>query len=156
MRTHLVAQGAWDGGTEPYTWILTVHEQDDGANLTMLYGRDASGRVVCRGGGTGPPVHPGRQLSVNSGGDVQGPRFVHVLAQTYVRRVVLTNKDGTEQDLEIFDHDEFPDTRFGVILVPRTQVLASVAALGGYGRELERFSLAYHERIWREGPAKSG
>lgn len=143
---HLIAEGTYQG----LTWVIWARRDQprEGDLLTMARVTDADGRILHAAGTGGPPLDPGQRLKVSTGGSEEGPRVLLARADPEVRRLVLAVENGDTQDVPLYDHADFPEVRFGSLLLPRDLVLDSVAGLDGDGGELARFSLKFQQGQW--------
>jgi hypothetical protein len=56
--------------------------------------------------------------------------------------------DGSTRSVPLYDCAEIPEVRFAALLLPREDLLDSVAGFGARGRELERFDLRFQQGRW--------
>ncbi len=101
------------------------------------------------GGMGGPPLYAGSLLNIYTGGSEDGPRRVLIRADPAVA-TVRVNLAGEEPAIL---HPVAERRDLGVVffaaLLPRTAVVASVAALDEAGHELEQPDLSRHEEGWQ-------
>ena len=65
-----------------------------------------------------------------------------------MRRLELRAHDGSTRNVPLYDCAEFPEVRFAALLLPREELLDSVAGFGARGPELERFDLRFQQGRW--------
>src|SRR5438552_4634905 len=144
---HVVAEGTDDSGV---SWVIWARRDapSDGDLLSMTRLADAGGRIVHVGASSGPPLYPGRLLNITTGGSEEGPRALLGRVDPTVRRLELRVHDGSTRSVPLYDCAEIPEVRFAALLLPRQQLLGSVAAFGAKGPELERFDLRLQQGRW--------
>lgn len=123
------------GGTRDdcYTFLETIHP--DGH-------RD-------EGGMGGPPLNPGSLMNTYTGGSDRGLRRVVVRADPSVARVSVKLAGGELLDLPQLATRADLGVSFFATLLPQTQGLVSVTAIGADGQVLEPQDLSGHEEAWR-------
>lgn len=123
------------GGTRDdcYTFLETIHP--DGH-------RD-------EGGMGGPPLSPGSLMNTYTGGSDRGLRRVLVRADPRVARVRVKLASGELLDLAQLATRADLGVSFFAALLPLTQGLVSVTAIGADGQVLEPQDLSGHEEAWR-------
>jgi hypothetical protein len=65
-----------------------------------------------------------------------------------VRRLELRMHDGRTRNVPLYDCAEVAEVRFAALLLPREDLLDSVAGFGPKGPELERFDLRFQQGRW--------
>ena len=143
----VVAAGTGDAGV---SWVIWARRDAprDGDLLSMIRLTDSGGRIIHVGVASGPPLYPGRLLNVTTSGSEEGPRALLGRVDPTVRRLVLRVHDGTKKKVPLYDCAEIPEVRFAALLLPREELLESVAGFGAKGRELERFDLRFQQGRW--------
>ena len=123
------------GGTRDdfYTFLETIHP--DGH-------RD-------EGGMGGRPLYPGSLMNTYTGGSDQGLRRVVVRADPRVARVRVELASGELLDLPPLASRADLGVSFFATLLPRTEGLVSVTAVGADGQVLELQDLSTHEESWQ-------
>jgi hypothetical protein len=114
----------------------------------MIRLTDAGGRIIHVGAASGPPLYPGRLLNVSTSGSEEGPRALLGRVAPTVRRLELRVHDGSTRSVPLYDCPEIPEVRFAAVLLPREELLDSVAGFGAKGPELERFDLRFQQGRW--------
>jgi hypothetical protein len=144
---HVVAAGTDEDGV---SWVIWARRDEprDGDLLSMIRLTDAGGRILHLGASSGPPLYPGRLLNVATSGSEEGPRALLARVDPKVRRLELRVHDGSTKDVPMYDCTEIPEVRFAALLLPREELLDSVAGFGVRGRELERFDLRFQQGRW--------
>ena len=143
----VVAAGTGDAGV---SWVIWARRDAprDGDLLSMIRLTDSGGRIIHVGAASGPPLYPGRLLSVTTSGSEEGPRALLGRVDPSVRRLELRVHDGGTRKVPLYDCAEIPEVRFAALLLPREELLESVAGFGAKGRELERFDLRFQQGRW--------
>ena len=143
----VVAAGTGDAGV---SWVIWARRDAprDGDLLSMIRLTDSGGRIIHVGAASGPPLYPGRLLSVTTSGSEEGPRALLGRVDPSVRRLELRVHDGGTRKVPLYDCAEIPEVRFAALLLPREELLESVAGLSARGRELERFDLRFQQGRW--------
>jgi hypothetical protein len=146
---HVVAEGTHDTGVSWVVWARRDAPRE-GDLLSMIKLTDAGGRILHVGAASGPPLYPGRLLNITTSGSEEGPRALLGRVAPSVRRLELRVHDGGMRNVPLFDCAEIPEVRFAAMLLPREELLESVAAFGarGEGPELERFDLRFQQGRW--------
>ena len=144
---HVVAEGTDDTGV---SWVIWARRDAprDGDLLSMIRLTDAGGRIVHAGACSGPLREPGRLLNITTGGSEEGPRSLLGRVDPSVRRLELRVHDGSTRNVPLYDCAEIPEVRFAALLLPREELLDSVAGFGAKGPELERFDLRFQQGRW--------
>src|SRR6266705_3351972 len=134
---HVVAEGTDDTGV---SWVIWARRDAprDGDLLSMIRLTDSGGRIIHLGAASGPALYPGRLLNITTSGSEEGPRALLGRVGPGVRRL----------ELPLYDCAEIPEVRFAALLLPREELLDSVAAFGAKGPELERFDLKFQQGRW--------
>jgi hypothetical protein len=111
------------GGTAEnyYTFLLTMHP--DGHHD--------------EGGFGGPPLHPGRQLNIYTGGDGRGLRRILARTSPLVRRLRLDLATGESRYLLPVGSDPVLGVTFFAALLPWAVDLVSLTGLDADGQILE-------------------
>ena len=151
----VVAAGTGDAGV---SWVIWARRDAprDGDLLSMIRLTDSGGRIIHVGAASGPPLYPGRLLSVTTSGSEEGPRALLGRVDPSVRRLELRVHDGGTRKVPLYDCAEIPEVRFAALLLPRAELLDSVAGFAAKGRELERFDLRFQQGRWEaRHPAKA-
>ena len=132
------------------SWVIWARRDAprDGDLLSMIRLTDSGGRIIHVGAASGPPLYPGRLLNVTTSGSEEGPRALLGRVDPTVRRLVLRVHDGTRKKVPLYDCAEIREVRFAALLLPREELLESVAGFGAKGRELERFDLRFQQGRW--------
>ena len=143
----VVAEGTDDTGV---SWVIWARRNAprDGDLLSMIRLTDAGGRIVHVGVSSGPPLSPGRLLNITTNGSEEGPRALLGRVDPDVRRLELRVHDGSTSNVPLYECAEIPEVRFAALLLPREDLLDSVAGFGARGRELERFDLRFQQGRW--------
>ena len=143
----VVAEGTDDAGV---SWVIWARRDAprDGDLLSMIRLTDAGGRIVHVGVSSGPPLSPGRLLNITTNGSEEGPRALLGRVDPSVRRLELRVHDGSTRNVPLYDCGEIPEVRFAALLLPREELLDSVAGFGAKGPELERFDLRFQQGRW--------
>ena len=143
----VVAEGPDDTGV---SWVIWARRDAPrgGDLLSMIKLTDAGGRIVHVGVSSGPPLYPGRLLNVTTNGSEEGPRALLGRVDPSVRRLELRVHDGSTRNVPLYDCAEIPEVRFAALLLPREELLDSVAGFGTRGPELERFDLRFQQGRW--------
>ncbi len=143
---HVVAEGTDDTGV---SWVIWARRDAprDGDLLSMIRLTDAGGRILHVGASSGPPLYPGRLLNITTNGSEEGPRALLGRVDPSVRRLELRVHDGGTRRVPLYDCTEIPEVRFAALL-PREELLDSVAGFGTKGPELERFDLRFQQGRW--------
>jgi len=144
---HVVAEGTHDTGV---SWVIWARRDAprDGDLLGMIRLTDSGGRIIHVGAASGPPLYPGRLLNISTSGSEEGPRALLGLVDPGVRRLELRVHDGSTRSVPLYDCPEVPEVRFAALLLPREELLDSVAGFGAKGPELERFDLRFQQGRW--------
>jgi hypothetical protein len=144
---HVVAEGADDTGV---SWVIWARRDAprDGDLLSMIRLTDSGGRIIHVGAASGPPLYPGRLLNISTSGSEEGPRALLGRVDPAVRRLELRVHDGSTRTVPLYDCTELPEVRFAALLLPRDELLDSVAGFGAKDRELERFDLRFQQGRW--------
>ena len=144
---HVVATGTGDAGV---SWVIWARRDEPrrGDLLSMIRLTDSGGRILHLGASSGPPLYPGRLLNVATSGSEEGPRALLARVDPKVRRLELRVHDGSTRNVPLYDCAEVPEVRFAALLLPREELLDSVAGFGARGRELERFDLRFQQGRW--------
>jgi hypothetical protein len=114
----------------------------------MIRVTDSGGRIIHVGAASGPPLYPGRLLNISTSGSEEGPRALLGRVGPSVRRLELRVHDGSTRSVPLYDCAEIPEVRFAALLLPREDLLDSVAGFGVKGHELERFDLRFQQGRW--------
>ena len=101
------------------------------------------------GGMAGPPLHPGSLMNTYTGGSDRGLRRVVVRADARVVRVRVELASGELLDLPPVATRPDLGLSFFAALLPRTEGLVSVTAIGTDGQVLEPQDLSGHEKAWQ-------
>lgn len=143
----VVAEGTDDAGV---SWVIWARRDAprDGDLLSMIKLSDSGGRIVHVGAASGPPMYPGRLLNITTSGSEEGPRALLGRVDPSVRRLELRVHDGSTRNVPLYDCAEVPEVRFAALLLPREELLESVAGFGAKGPELERFDLRFQQGRW--------
>ena len=152
---HVVAAGTDDAGV---SWVIWARRDQprDGDLLSMIRLTDTGGRILHLGASSGPPLYPGRLLNVATSGSEEGPRALLARVDPKIRRLELRVHDGGTTNVPLYDCAEIPEVRFAALLLPRGELLDSVAGFAAKGRELERFDLRFQQGRWEaRHPAKA-
>jgi|GEM_PF-3030661 len=144
---HVVAEGTHDTGV---SWVIWARRDTprDGDLLSMIRLTDAGGRILHVGASSGPPLYPGRLLNITTNGSEEGPRALLGRVDPSVRRLELRVHGGSTRRVPLYDCAEVPEVRFAALLLPREELLDSVAGFGARGPELERFDLRFQQGRW--------
>jgi hypothetical protein len=144
---HVVAEGTGDTGV---SWVIWARRDAprDGDLLSMIRLTDSGGRIIHVGAASGPPLYPGRLLNITTSGSEVGPRALLGRVGPGVRRLELRVHDGGTRNVPLYDCAEIPEVRFAALLLPREELLDSVAGFGAKGPELERFDLRFQQGRW--------
>jgi hypothetical protein len=144
---YVVAAGTDDAGV---SWVIWARRDEPrgGDLLSMIRLTDSGGRILHLGASSGPPLYPGRLLNVTTSGSEEGPRALLARVDPKVRRLELRVHDGSTSNVPLYDCAEIPEVRFAALLLPREDLLDSVAGFGARGRELERFDLRFQQGRW--------
>jgi len=144
---HVVAEGTDDTGV---SWVIWARRDAprEGDLLSMIRLTDAGGRIIHVGASSGPPLYPGRLLNVTTNGSEEGPRALLGRVDPTVRRLELRVHDGSTRKVPLYDCAEVPEVRFAALLLPREELLDSVAGFAAKGPELERFDLRFQQGRW--------
>ena len=144
---HVVAAGTDDAGV---SWVIWARRDEprEGDLLSMIRLTDSGGRILHLGASSGPPLYPGRLLNVTTSGSEEGPRALLARVDPKVRRVELRVHDGSTRNVPLYDCAEIPEVRFAALLLPRAELLDSVAGFAAKGPELERFDLRFQQGRW--------
>ena len=144
---YVVAEGTGDTGV---SWVIWARRDapHDGDLLSMIRLTDASGRILHVGVSSGPPLYPGRLLNITTNGSEEGPRALLGRVDPKVRRLELRVHDGSTRNVPLYDCAEIPEVRFAALLLPREELLDSVAGFAAKGPELERFDLRFQQGRW--------
>jgi hypothetical protein len=144
---HVVAEGT--GGTG-VSWVIWARRDEprDGDLLSMIRLTDSGGRIIHVGASSGPPLYPGRLLNITTSGSEEGPRALLGRVDLSVRRLELRVHDGSTRNVPLYDCAEIPEVRFAALLMPREELLDSVAGFAAKGPELERFDLRFQQGRW--------
>ena len=144
---HVVAAGTDDAGV---SWVIWARRDEprNGDLLSMIRLTDTGGRILHLGASSGPPLYPGRLLNVSTSGSEEGPRALLARVDPKVRRLELRVHDGSTSNVPLYDCAEISEVRFAALLLPREDLLDSVAGFGARGRELERFDLRFQQGRW--------
>jgi hypothetical protein len=67
-----------------------------------------------------------------------------------VRAVTVTTAGGDVLAMPLYDHQDFPEVRFGLLLVDRSLRLAHVTAYDQDGRQLDQFDMSFHQHVWHD------
>ncbi len=143
----VVAAGTGDAGV---SWVIWARRDAprDGDLLSMIKLSDSGGRIIHVGAASGPPLYPGRLLNITTSGSEEGPRALLGRVDPRVRRLELRVHDGSTRNVPLYDCAEVPEVRFAALLLPREELLDSVAGFGAKGPELERFDLRFQQGRW--------
>src|SRR5262247_2898260 len=120
----------------------------DGCLWIMIRLPHSGGRLLHLGASSGLPLYPGRLLNVTTSGSEEGPRALLARMDPKVRRLELRVHDGSTRDVPLYDCAEIPEVRFAALLLPREELLDSVAGFAAKGPELERFDLRFQQGRW--------
>jgi hypothetical protein len=101
------------------------------------------------GGMAGPLLHPGSLMNTYTGGSDRGLRRVVVRADARVARVRVELASGELLDLPPLATWSDLGLSFFATLLPRTEGLVSVTAIGTDGQVLEPQNLSGHEEAWQ-------
>jgi len=144
---HVVAEGTDDTGV---SWVIWARRDAprEGDLLSMIRLTDAGGRIIHVGASSGPPLYPGRLLNVTTNGSEEGPRALLGRVGPTVRRLELRVHDGSTRNVPLYDCAQVPEVRFAALLLPREELLDSVAGFAAKGPELERFDLRFQQGRW--------
>jgi len=144
---HVVAEGTDDAGV---SWVIWARRDAprDGDLLSMIRLADSGGRIIHVGAASGPALYPGRLLNITTSGSDEGPRALLGRVDPSVRRLVLRVHGGGTRPVPLYDCAEIPEVRFAALLLPREELLDSVAGFGAKGPELERFDLRFQQGRW--------
>ena len=144
---HVVAEGTDDTGV---SWVIWARRDAprEGDLLSMIRLTDAGGRIIHVGASSGPPLYPGRLLNVTTNGSEEGPRALLGRVDPTVRRLELRLHDGGTRNVPLYDCAQVPEVRFAALLLPRQELLDSVAGFAAQGPELERFDLRFQQGRW--------
>jgi hypothetical protein len=143
----VVAEGIDDAGV---SWVIWARRDAprDGDLLSMIKLSDSGGRIIHVGAASGPPLYPGRLLNITTSGSEEGPRALLGRVDPSVRRLELRAHDGSTRNVPLYDCAEVPEVRFAALLLPREELLDSVAGFDAKGPELERFDLRFQQGRW--------
>ena len=108
------------------------------------------------GGMGGPPLYPGTLLNTYTGGSGRGLRRVLVRADPRVARVRVQLAGGELLDLPPLATRADLGVSFFATLLPPTEALVSVTAIGADGQVLEPQDLSRHEEGWRRFRRRRG
>jgi hypothetical protein len=152
---HVIAEGTGDAGV---AWVIWARRDAprDGDLLSMIKLTDSGGRIIHVGAASGPPLYPGRLLNISTSGSEEGPRALLGRVAPSVRRLELRVHGGGTRNVPLYDCTEIPEVRFAALLLPREELLDSVAGFAAKGPELERFDLRFQQGRWEArhpGPA---
>jgi hypothetical protein len=144
---HVVAEGTGDTGV---SWVIWARRDEprDGDLLSMIRLTDSGGRIIHVGASSGPPLYPGRLLNITTSGSEEGPRALLGRVDPSVRGLELRVHDGSTRNVPLYDCAEIPEVRFAALLMPREELLDSVAGFAAKGPELERFDLRFQQGRW--------
>jgi hypothetical protein len=144
---HVVAEGTGGAGV---SWVIWARRDAprDGDLLSMIRISDSGGRIIHVGAASGPPLYPGRLLNITTSGSEEGPRALLGRVDPGVRRLELRVHGGSVRNVPLYDCAEIPEIRFAALLLPREELLDSVAGFGASGSELERFDLRFQQGRW--------
>jgi len=144
---HVVAEGTGGAGV---SWVIWARRDAprDGDLLSMIKLTDAGGRIIHVGAASGPPLYPGRLLNITTSGSEEGPRALLGRVAPSVRRLELRLHDGGTRNVPLYDCAGIPEVRFAALLLPREDLLDSVAGFAAKGPELERFDLRFQQGRW--------
>jgi hypothetical protein len=88
------------------------------------------------GGCAGPPVPPGRHITIYSGAADFGPRTFIARVAADVRAVIVTLSDGTREDLQLHGGISEFGARIGVLVYPRDLDIHRLDLVGTNGEVL--------------------
>jgi hypothetical protein len=156
------SRGAWEGhmdgrrvvaeGTDDtrVSWVIWARRDAprDGDLLSMIRLTDPGGRILHVGAASGPPLYPGRLLNITTSGSEEGPRALLGRVDPSVKRLELRMHDGGMRNVPLYDCADIPEVRFAALLLPREELLDSVAGFSAQGPELERFDLRFQQGRW--------
>ena len=144
---YVVAEGTGDAQVSWVVWARRDAPRD-GDLLNMIKLTDSGGRIIHVGAASGPPLYPGRLLNISTSGSEEGPRALLGRVDPSVRRLELRMHDGRTRNVPLYDCAEVAEVRFAALLLPREDLLDSVAGFGAKGPELERFDLRFQQGRW--------
>jgi hypothetical protein len=101
------------------------------------------------GGMGGPPLYPGSLMNTYAGGSDRGLRRVVVRTDPRVARVRVKLASGQQLDLPLLASRPDVGLSFFATLLPRTEGLVSVTAIGADGQVLEPQELSRYEEGWQ-------
>jgi hypothetical protein len=144
---HVIAARTGDAGV---SWVIWARRDTprEGDLLSMIRLTDSGGRILHLGAASGPPLYPGRLLNITTSGSEEGPRALLGRVDPSVKRLELRVHDGGIRNVPLYDCGEIPEVRFAALLLPREELLDSVAGFGAQGPELERFDLRFQQGRW--------
>jgi hypothetical protein len=128
-------------------WILRVGGTSDNFHTSLETIHQDGHRD--EGGMGGPPLYPGSLMNTYTGGSDRGLRRVVVRADPLVARVRVTLASGQHLDLPPLATRPDIGVSFFATLLPQTESLVSVTAIGADGQALEPRDLSRHEERWQ-------